>query len=731
MIREIFSLPGLARLSFDVLYKDKSIEKKINHYLKRSKGIKYISASSVTGKVLVKYEGKTIEEIKREIINAIFKDNVDDNVKPYEPEDLPLKTQFVMVFMPLAATIYTALKRIFAGKSPLSGHYGLLSMSSIVSIVAGYPIFRSGINTLFKEHKINGDLMITVATTIMLFIRESILGLVVIFLVNLSVLIHSLNIHYNKKALESFLKLKPGKVWMALEGREIEVPVEELNEGDVISLKKGDVAPYECEVVEGSAIVDEKYIRGKVKYVKKQKGDKIVESSLIVDGEVKGRITDIEANESIEDLYKIVELESKEKYITNTADVYINKIIPLSFIITGLVALYTNDILKGISSMLVLCPCTFAHGSTGVYGIAVKNAAKRGILIKSSSAIENMAKADVLIFDKTGTLTEGRPIVSEILPSSNTDKNHILKIAASAESGVIHPVALSIIKKADDMGIKVEDFSHGKEVKSMGAFAYVDGKQLHVGNERFMEINNIDLHDVEDLSNVLKNLNRGVIYVAVDGNAIGVIGMKDVLKKKSKAAVEFTRSLGFNDDGIYILSGDDKEPTDRVAYELGIVNAFSSVSPDEKKNFVKRQKDDGRTVVMVGDGLNDVKAMRSADVGIILGRPISKKILKALDVAVIDENPLKIPYLIELSRYSKEVINQNHVIASMMSYVEYIMTLFGKVNPFMAAMLHSINQMIVLANSLKVYKYSSRRIISDGRNEKEIRRSFESFTTDG
>lgn len=151
MIREIFSLPGLARLSFDVLYKDKSIEKKINHYLKRSKGIKYISASSVTGKVLVKYEGKTIEEIKREIINAIFKDNVDDNVKPYEPEDLPLKTQFVMVFMPLAATIYTALKRIFAGKSPLSGHYGLLSMSSIVSIVAGYPIFRSGINTLFKE----------------------------------------------------------------------------------------------------------------------------------------------------------------------------------------------------------------------------------------------------------------------------------------------------------------------------------------------------------------------------------------------------------------------------------------------------------------------------------------------------------------------------------------------------------------------------------------------------
>lgn len=731
MIREIFSLPGLARLSFDALYKDKSIEKKINHYLKSSKGIKYISANSVTGKVLVKYEGKTIEEIKREIINAIFKDDVDDNVKPYEPEDLPLKTQFVMVVMPLAATIYTALKRIFAGKSPLSGHYGLLSMSSIVSIVAGYPIFRSGINTLFKEHKINGDLMITIATTIMLFIRESILGLVVIFLVNLSVLIHSLNIHYNKKALESFLKLKPGKVWMALEGKEIEVPVEELNEGDVISLKKGDVAPYECEIVEGSAIVDEKYIRGKVKYVQKQKGDKIIESSLIVDGEVKARITDIEANESIEDLYKIVELESKEKYITNTADVYINKIIPLSFIITGLVSLYTKDILKGISSMLVLCPCTFAHGSTGVYGMAVKNAAKRGILIKSSSAIENMSKADVLIFDKTGTLTEGRPIVSEILPSSNTDKNHILKIAASAEYGVVHPVALSIIKKADDMGIKVEDFSHGKEVKSMGAFACVDGKQLYVGNERFMEINNIDLHDVDDLSNVLKNLNRGVIYVAVDGNAIGVIGMKDVLKKKSKAAVELARSLGFNDDSIYILSGDDKEPTDRVAYELGIANAFSSVSPDEKKNFVKRQKDDGKTVVMVGDGLNDVKAMKSADVGIILGRPISKKILKVLDVAVIDENPLKIPYLIELSRYSKEVINQNHVIASMMSYIEYVMTLFGKVSPFTAAMLHSMNQMIVLANSLKVYKYSSRRIISDGRNEKEIRRSLESFKTDG
>ncbi|AEF16613.1 heavy metal translocating P-type ATPase [Thermoanaerobacterium xylanolyticum LX-11] len=731
MIREIFSLPGLARLSFDALYKDKSLEKKINHYLKSSKGIKYVNASSITGKVLVKYEGRTLGEIKREIINAIFKDDVDDNVKPYEPEDLPLKTQFVMVAMPLAATIYTVLKRIFAGKSPLSGHYGLLSISSIVSIVAGYPIFRSGINTLLKERKINGDLMITIATTIMLFIRESILGLVVIFLVNLSVFIHSLNIHYNKKALESFLRLKPGKVWMALEGREIEVPVEELNEGDVISLKKGDVAPFECEVVEGSAIVDEKYIRGKVKYVKKQKGDKIIESSLLIDGEVKARITDIEANESIEDLYKIVELESREKYITNTADVYINKVIPLSFFITGFVSFYTKDILKGISSMLVLCPCTFAHGSTGVYGIAVKNAAKRGILIKSSSAIENMAKADMLIFDKTGTLTEGRPIVSEILPSSSTDKNHILKIAASAEYGVVHPAALSIIKKADDMGIKVEDFSHGKEVKSMGAFACVDGKQMYVGNERFMEINNIDLHDVENLSNVLKSLNRGVIYVAVDGNAIGVIGMKDVLKKKSKAAVELVRSLGFNDDSIYILSGDDKEPTDRVAYELGIVNAFSSVSPDEKKNFVKRQKYDGKTVVMVGDGLNDVKAMRSADVGIILGRPISKKILKALDVAVIDENPLKIPYLIELSRYSKEVIKQNHVIASTMSYIEYVMTLFGKVNPFTAAMLHSMNQLIVLANSIKVYKYSSRRIISDGRNEKKIRRSFESFKTDG
>lgn len=718
MIKENLSLPGIVRLSFDKLYKDKSIENKINYYLRNLKGVKSVNANSITGKILIKFEDITVDDLKKGIIESVFKDDVNDSMKRYEPEHLPLRMQFSLTLLSFTALIYVWIRQLFLGKSPLSIHYGLLSISSIISIIAGYPIFRSGLNTLLNEKKINGDLMITIATLMTLILRESILGLFVVFLVNLSIFMHTITIHYNKRALKEFMKLKPGKVWLNVEGKDIEIPIEELNNGDIISLRKNDIVPFDSTIISGEAQIDERYVTGKTEYIKKYKGDNVKASSMIIEGEIKAKIDNIEDTEEIEDLEEITELESKEKFTTSISDIYIKQFIPISFFITGIVSLLTNDILKGISSMLVLCPCTFSHGMSGVYSMAIRNASRKGVLIKSSKSIHNLSNADKLIFDKTGTLTEGRPIVSNIYPIGEYNEKKLIKIAASIENGIIHPVALSIMKKASQEGTNLLPSFDNKEIENIGASAYVEGKPSIIGNSRFMSMNNINLNDVKYLSLRLKHLNETAVFVAVDGKIIGIIGIKDIIKTSSQIAIDEIRSYGV--DEISLVSGDDEEPTKKIACELGIDEMYSNVSENDKEKLIIKNKKDGKTVIMVGDGINDIKALKTADVGILLGRPINKKLLQALDVAIIDENPIKVSEIMGLSIFSKDIVRQNHIIASTLGYVEYMLTLLGKVNPFMAAILHNVNQLVILANSFKVYKYHTRRNLYNGRGKEKV-----------
>lgn len=712
MIVEIFSIPGIVRLRFDRLYKNKCVEDNINFHLKKLNGIKYVKANSTTGKILVKYKDISVQEIKNEILKKYFMEKPHKNKSIFEPEDLPLKTQITLTALSGAAIFYTCVKQVLIGKSPLTKHYGLLSLSSVISIISGYPIFKSGFEHFFNRRKINGDMMVTVATFVVLMLRESIIGLIVVFLVNLSILMHTLTIHYNKKALKEFLSLKPGRVWMVLGGKEIGVHIDDVNKGDILSIHSGEVVPFDGTIAKGDAYFDESSITGKILYIKKRKGDKVFATSKIVDGNIQIIVDSIEDEQNIQDLYELIELESRKKFTTNIADLYIEKLIPLSFLITGIVSYLTNDIIKGISSLLVLCPCSFAHGSSSAYGVAVRNAAKRGILIKNSSSIENMSELDVCIFDKTGTLTEGRPNVSGIYPVKGFTVDYVLRMASSAEKGIIQPTAISILKEANDNGIKPLPSFKNREIDCIGASSYVEGKLTLVGNRRFIERNGININNAKNILKRLEHLNQSAVFVVQEDKIIGLIGVKDVLKKGALDAVEKIRAYGILD--ILLVSGDDSEETERVANELGIESAIGALMPKDKKEIVLSYKKQNKTVAMIGDGINDIPAIKEADIGIVLGRPSSRKMVNTLDVAIIDENPLKIVELIDLSKYTKKVIRQNHILSTTLSIAEYIYTLMGKVNPFAAAILHNINSLTILINSYKIYNYSIKRRRIDG-----------------
>lgn len=703
MIVEIFSIPGTVRLRFDRLYKNKDVEENINFHLKKLNGIKFVRANSVTGKILVKYNGISIQEIKNEILKRYFLEQQHKKRSIFEPEDLPLRTQITLTALSGIAIIYTCVKQLLIGKSPLTTHYGLLSLSSVISIITGYPIFKSGFEYFLNKRRVNGDMMVTVATFIVLMLRESIIGLIVVFLMNLSVLMHTFTIHYNKKALKEFLSLKPGRVWMVLGSKEVSVHIDDVNKGDILSIHSGEVIPFDGTITDGDAYIDESSITGKILYIKKRKGDKVFATSKIIDGNIKIIVDSIEDEQNIQNLYKLIELESRKKFSTNIADLYIEKLIPLSFLITGIVSYLTNDIIKGISSLLVLCPCSFAHGTSSAYSMAVRNASKRGILIKNSSSIENMSKLDVCIFDKTGTLTEGRPIVSDVYPLNNYTVDYVLRIASSVERGIMQPTAISIIKKAAENGIKPLPSYKNREIDYIGASSYIGGKLTLVGNRNFMEKHGVNINNVKNILIRLERLNQSAVFVAQEGEIIGLIGVKDVLKEGALDAVGKIKEYDIRE--IVVVSGDDNKETERVANELGIESAIGALMPYNKKRLVSNYKKHNKIVAMIGDGINDIPAIKEADVGIVLGRPSSRKMIKSLDVSIIDENPLKIAEIIDLAKYTKKVIKQNHILSTTLSIVEYIYTLMGKVNPFAAAVLHNLNSLTILINSFKIYNY--------------------------
>lgn len=742
----VHSLPGRIRVKVKGLQDNKKLARSIERTFRINPEVGSIKANSVTGKALIVFDPYSIseKELLQEFASSIK--YISEKIRPekepghhsggqsqqmnvYEPEDLPLRTQYTQVIGTAIVLLFLVLKRVFWGKSAMAGSSLIHTVAALTTIITGYPILRSGVDHLLVKKKLNNDFLISAATVVSLLMKESITGLVVVWLVNLSTLFQTFTIDKSRKAIRHMLQGKEQMAWLEVDGTLVSVPIESLQIGDIVACYDGEKIPVDGEVVKGEAAVSQAIITGESVPVHKLAGEKVFAGSIVEEGSIRIKAEKVGENTSVARIIHLVEQSSEVRApIENIADRYSEKIVPLSFGLAGLAYLLTGDFKRSMTMLIVACPCAAGLSTPTAVSAAVGNAARKGILIKGGSYLEKVGSTDVVLFDKTGTLTEGKPSVGAVII---TDKNHtkksMLQLAASLETQTNHPLAKAVVENAGKLGLPMLEVTDKKVIIGHGVTGQLEGETVLIGSEQLLENHAVNIARGKSKAYKLNLAGQTVLYVAQGGELIGLIGISDRLREQSPLAIQrLRREAGVEKIGL--ITGDCAEIGNLVGQELGLDSVWSQVLPEDKVTIVRNFQDQGLTVTMVGEGINDSPALSQADVGIAMGTGGTDIAIESADVVLAGDDPNKVPSLIKLSNRTMEVIKQNFIFAVGINALGLALGAGKWISPLTAAILHNLSTFGVVVNSSKLLTYNDFQIERgsvNGRRNKRIGREDE------
>ncbi|MDW7651337.1 MAG: cation-translocating P-type ATPase [Bacillota bacterium] len=624
----------------------------------------------------------------------------------FEPEDMPLNVQFFQVAVTGGILFGLILKRCFWRRSILafSGKVNLLA--TLTTIAAGYPIIRSGLETLVTRKKLNNDMLISTATIVSLLLKENITGLVVVWLVNLSTLFQTLTMEKSRKAIRDMLQGREENAWIEIDGTVVSIPVENVEVGNTIVCFIGDRVPVDGEVAAGEAAVSQAVITGESMPVTKSRGDKIYAGSIVEQGSIKIRVEKAGQDTSIAKIVAMVEAASRDRApVENMADRYADRIVPYSFGLAALVYVLTRDFKRSMTMLVIACPCAAGLATPTAISAAMGNAAKKGILVKGGSYLEKVGSTDVVLFDKTGTLTEGKPSVREVVPANKTiSVELVMQLASSVEHQTNHPLANAVVQRAEDMQLELLTVDNKEVIIGQGVRGTIEGAPVAVGNLAFMQAAGINTSRAKAKAYRLHMHGQTVLYVARDNKLLGLIGIADNIRPDSRMAVRKLRQSGIQNIGL--VSGDCKEIADLVARELGLNKVWPETMPSDKVEIVKQFQQAGKIVAMVGDGINDSPALATSDIGIAMGTGGTDVAIESADIVLAADDPVKIASLITLSNHTMEIVKQNFLFAVGINVSGLLLGAGKLITPLMAAILHNLSTLGVVVNSSRLFTYN-------------------------
>ncbi|MDF2615174.1 MAG: copB [Clostridia bacterium] len=742
------SSPGRMRIRAKGLKGSHSFAESIEKTLMKDEGIVSVSPNPLTGKILILYDSRSLSarDIYLVTINALdqivfgvvptgiikaLEDKSNSSVEEkevFEPEDLPLQSQITKVAVSGGVLLGLVIKRIFFGRFPLSFSPKVANFSALTTIVTGYPIFRSGFENLVKRKKLNNDLLISAATIVSLLLKESITGLVVVWLVNLSTLFQTLTLDRSRKAIKEMLLGKEEKAWLEVDGEEISVSIDSLQKQDVVIVHIGEKIPIDGEVISGEASVSQAVITGESMPITKRSGDKVFAGSIVEQGTIKVLAQKVGKETSVARIIQLVDEASKVRApIENIADRYSEKIVPLSFGLSILSYLITRDFKRSMTMLIVACPCAAGLSTPTAISASMGNAAKKGILIKGGNYLERVGKTDVVLLDKTGTLTEGNPSVATVaVIHKGYSFEKLIELAASVEKHSNHPLAKAVLQKAKELNLDIAQVAHQEVIIGHGVKGIVDEMVVIVGNEQFLQDNSINIKKAKASAERMKMLGETVLYVAHGKVLIGLVGIRDKVRSESIRAIRNLRHEGIEDIGL--ITGDCLEIGELVKNELGLDHMWANILPEGKAEIVENLQQEGKIVTMVGEGINDSPALAKADIGIAMGTGGTDVAIESADIVLAGDDLEKIVTLVKLSNHTMEVVKQNFIFAVGINAIGLILGAGKIISPLSAAILHNLSTFGVVVNSSRLMNYSTEKkegIRLNGRT-KRIRRKNES-----
>ncbi len=577
-----------------------------------------------------------------------------------------------------------------------------------VGLLATVPVVVSAVKAL-KNKKVTVDLLASIALAVSLLHREW----ASVAFINLMITSARIFGDYTEgkahDAIKSLLKLRPEKVKIKKDNGIVETGIAEVKIGDLIIVESGDRVPIDGSIVQGSASIDQSSLTGESIPVSKEKGYKVLSSTLCLSGSLVVKTEKVGKDTTFEKIVALVESAQGGKLgIQGVADKFAT--IYITITLFGAIALFllTQNLTLVLSVLLVACADDIAVAIPMAFWGAIAKAASQGIIIKGGSFLEGLANVKTLLVDKTGTLTKGTIRTEQIITYGKMPSHEALSYFASLESVSEHPIAKAIVLHAKNDGVPVKTPERFKEHAGRGVVAYVKGSKAISGSLRFVkeekvEISPSQLKQAEDLEKDGYN----VVFLGVKGKLAALLTLADQIRPEARSTITKLKSLGV--ENVIMLTGDNENVAARVAHEVGITTFHANLLPQDKLKFVKSYLGKKGKLAMVGDGVNDAASLALADIGIAMGAIGSDAAIEAADVALMQDNLSKVADAVKLSRYTSGIAKQNFTIWGIVNAVGLILVFGAMMGPQGAAAYNFVTDFFPLFNSFKVFRYKVSR----------------------
>ena len=515
------------------------------------------------------------------------------------------------------------------------------------------------------------------------------------------------------EAISKLMDLAPKMATVMKDGKEVEIPVEQVAVGDIIVVRPGQSIPVDGKIIEGSSAVDESAITGESIPVDKQVGDSIIGATVNKSGFFRMEATHVGSDTTLSHIITLVEEASASKApIAKLADqvsgIFVPTVITIAIIATVVWVLvgqpFSFALSIGIAVLVISCPCALGLATPTAIMVGTGKGAEYGILVKSAESLEIAHKIDTVVLDKTGTLTEGHPVVTDVLPASGVLKNPFLRAAASIETLSEHPLAEAVMNYAKEKEIVPQKAENLSATAGQGIEADVNGKHILGGNLKMMQERKINLGDFAAQAAALAEQGKTPLFFAEGEKLLGILGLADPLKPTSKEAVDSFHQMGID---VVMLTGDNKRTANTIANQLGI-QAIAEVLPQDKEMEVRRLQENGKKVAMIGDGINDAPALTRADVGIAIGAGTDVA-MESADIVLMKSDLLDAVTAVQLSHATIKNIKQNLFWAFFynccgipLAAGVFYSVLGWKLNPMFAAAAMSFSSAFVVGNALRL-----------------------------
>ncbi len=686
-----------------------------NVNLSTNKALVQFYSGSVSDETLIKAVEKAGYKAQVE-----YERNIDREKELREKEIKSLKTSFIISLI-FTIPLFSAMFFHMAGiHNILTNGYFQLLLATPVQFIVGYRFYKGAYKSL-RGGGANMDVLVAMGTSAAYFysLYNLLAGVheyyfeasaVIITLILLGKTFEAIAKGRTSEAIKKLMGLQPKTARVIKDEVEKDIPIEEVQIGDIIVVRPGERVPVDGVIIEGNSSIDESMITGESIPVDKSVGDEVIGATINKFGSFKFQATKVGKDTVLSQIVKMVEeAQGSKAPVQRLADkisgIFVPIVIGIALVTFLIYYLVVGDfnigLINAVAVLVIACPCALGLATPTAIMVGTGKGAENGILFKSGEHLERAHEMKAIVFDKTGTITKGEPEVTDIIPVGNMDRDELLKLAATVEKTSEHPLGQAIVKKAEENLLMIEEAEEFTAIPGKGIKAGFGNKTIYVGNRRLMEEENMDVKSLEERLSQLEEEGKTAMIVAVDGNIEGIIAVADRIKESSKEAIEKLIKMGLE---VYMITGDNERTARAIGEQVGIENILAEVLPENKAEVVESIKAKGKKVGMVGDGINDAPALAAADVGFAIGTGTDVAI-EAADVTLMRGDLMSIVTTIRLSHRTMRAIKQNLFWAFFYNTIGIPFAALGFLNPMIAGAAMAFSSVSVVTNSLRLRKF--------------------------